>query len=362
MRPPTLSHVLALSDDTGIIQHATYDVPNRSTGYCTDDVARAFIVALQAAAYPQQREEALQLARTYLSFLHDAQLPDGRFRNFMSYQQEWLEDVGSDDSFGRALWALGFGMSRAPLESWRTLCREMLERALACIPRLEWIHSRAYATLGLVYALESERAPQTMKSALRALADRFVSDFRRCDDGRSWRWYEDVLTYDNARLCEAVIRAGMALGDATCVDVGLSTLRFLESLTFEGDRFVPIGNQGWYRRGGNRARFDQQPLEAAAMVDAELAAYAATQSPERLRRAEDSFSWYLGRNDRGESLVRDGGCCDGFSESALNTNMGAESTLARLSSAFALAEAQTASVSKYPSDDRRNRGSERRPA
>jgi hypothetical protein len=241
------------------------------------------------------------------------------------------------------------------------VCSSMLGRALPHIATLTWMRARAFALLGLSAAWGAEVAPERIEPLMRELAGDLCARYMASrSDG--WDWFEDAMTYDNARLCEAVLRAGTVLGDATCVEIGLASLGFLESATFEGTRFVPIGNDGWYRRGGVRARYEQQPLEAAAMVDAELAAYSATNNDEHMQRAEDAFSWYLGRNDLGEALTRAGGCCDGLSERALNANMGAESTLAYLSSAFTLAEAQAASVSKSQGDARRNRRPERRPA
>lgn len=145
---PSLDHLVALSDDTGIVQHAVLDVPNRSTGYCTDDVARAFIVACLASSHERLREDALRLGRTYLSFLHDAQLPDGRFHNFMSYDRSWLDEVGSEDSIGRAIWALGVGTHCAPKASWRTLCAEMANRAAPRTAEFTFLRARAYAASG----------------------------------------------------------------------------------------------------------------------------------------------------------------------------------------------------------------------
>jgi uncharacterized protein YyaL (SSP411 family) len=165
--------------------------------------------------------------------------------------------------------------------------------------------------------------------------------------GPGWDWFDErTMTYDNARLCEAEIRAGIALGEPELVAVGLRTLDFYESVTFEDGVFVPIGNRGWFTRNGMRARFDQQPLEAAAMVDAELAAYEATADERRVECAERAFAWYVGGNSLGAVLARDGGCCDGLSEDQVNHNMGAESTLAYLAAAFALAEARRPAAAK----------------
>jgi hypothetical protein len=357
-----LTHLHALTDDTGIIQHATADIPNRSTGYCTDDIARAFIVSILAAEQPGTRADAIRIGRTYLSFLLDAQREDGTFHNFMAYDRHWLDDVGSEDAIGRAAWALGFGASRAPLAGWRRVCRAALVPALPALEALRHPHACAYAILGLAHAVDADpAASHAFTHALRALADVLAAGYRatRSDD---WEWFYEDMTYDSARLCEAMLRAGKTLGDATLVEVGRTTLAFYEKAVFESDRFAPIGNRGWYRRHGARARYDQQPLEAAATVDAELAALACDGDPARLSRARIAFSWYLGNNDAGATLVSDGGCRDGLAADSVNDNMGAESTLAYLASAFTLAEAEQARAAKNGGDDRRNRRSERRPA
>jgi hypothetical protein len=340
-----LDHLIVLTDDTGVIQHATYDVPNRSTGYCTDDVTRGFLVAIAAAQHEELRDEALRLANIYIAFLHDAQLEGGRFRNFMGYDRRWIEEVGSEDAAGRAVWALGFGLRHAPRAGWRALCGDMLQRSLAAVSEFEYLRPRAYAAIGLSHAYEVPGMQVALRPALRAVASDLQHRYEatRAPD---WEWFADAMLYDNARLCEATLRAGMALEDRSALAVGLETLDFLESVVFEDGRFVPIGNRGWYVRGGPRARFDQQPLEAAAMVDAELAAYAATREARRLENANLAFEWFVGRNSLGATLVRGGGCCDGLSEDAVNQNMGAESTLAYLAAALALAEARRPVASK----------------
>ena len=333
---PSLEHVVVLSDDTGIIQHATYSVPNRSTGYCTDDVARAFIVALMHHALRPDDAVALRLASTYLSFLHDAQLADGRFHNFMSYARGWLDDVGTHDSCGRAIWAIGYGVRFAPAASWRTLCAQMLDRALSAVEWLEFPRAQAYAMLGLQHAYAAAPQPR-YRAAIERLASASLERLAGTG-GEDWYWFEDIMTYDNARLPEALVLAGRALHNGEMVDAGLRTLDFLERVVFENGIFVPIGNDEWYRRGSNRARFAQQPLEAAAMVDAELAAFAVDERPERLAAAERAYGWYNGANSLGAAIAVPGGrCCDGLDASGVNANMGAESTLAYLASAYVLA-------------------------
>ncbi|MEO6913117.1 MAG: hypothetical protein ABI182_03725 [Candidatus Baltobacteraceae bacterium] len=333
---PTLEHLIALSDDTGIIQHAVEDVPNRSTGYCTDDVSRAFMVALARLELEPRSVPAKRLASTYLSFLHDAQMPDGRFHNFMSYDRVWLDDVGTQDSFGRACWSLGYGMRHAAKPSWQRVCERLLSRALPAIGELEHPRSKAYTMIGLSLALQATVKPE-VEAQLRLLAENLKNAYLATRDA-DWQWFEDEMTYDNARLCEAMLRAGLALRDDELIAIGLRTFSFYERVVVEHGIFVPIGNQGWYRRGGLRARFGQQPLEAAAFVDASLVAYECTGDPAFQAAAQIGLEWFYGRNLCGLELVRNGGSCDGLEASGVNANMGAESTVAFLSSAFALAE------------------------
>ena len=337
-RAPSLDHLTALTDDTGIAQHAHGDVPNRHEGYCTDDVSRAFMVALAAAAEDRYRSEALRLARIYLSFLLHAQRADGRFGNFMSFERTWLDEAGTEDSNGRAIWALGFGLLHATRETWRHLCSTRLERALPNVAGFRHVRSRAYAALGLTRAYDAMgRSHAAVEATLRAIGDDLVARHAACT-APDWQWFENEMTYDNARLPEALLRIGTVLEDRAYVRLGLETLNFYESVVVEDGIFVPIGNAGWYPRGGRRARYAQQPLEAASLVDAARAAEAVTGEPRYRRLAECGLEWYYGRNSRGAVMAEGGGCYDGLEELGVNRNMGAESTLAYLSSAFALAQ------------------------
>jgi hypothetical protein len=341
MRYPPLNHLVTMTDDVGMIQHAIYDVPNRSTGYCTDDVSRALIVAIGATRDRQSRDTAVRLADIYLAFLYDAQLRDGRFHNFMGYDRRWLDIVGTQDSIGRALWSVGFGMRFAPRESWRRVCSLIFEGAFQVVSTLEAPRSRAYALIGMTHAFEARgRDDATLEHSIRCEAEALVQAFEQ-NSGPDWRWFEGILTYDNARLPEAILRAGAVLEEERFVEVGLDALAFYESVTVEDGIFIPIGNQGWYRRGGPRARYGQQPLEAAAMVDAALVAADISRDLRYEGLAELAHGWYFGRNSMGATLVDGGGCRDGIDDHGVSTNMGAESTLAYLSSAISLAEPRT---------------------
>ena len=344
MRPP-LDHLQALSDDTGIIQHAILDVPNRATGYCTDDVSRAFMVALQRLRAEPANAVAHKLAGTYLAFLSDAQMEDGWFHNFMSYDRRWLDERGTQDSFGRALWSLGYGIRFAHRESWPAVCALSLAHALPRVGELAFMRSQSYAILGLWHAIEGGAIETDLcLQAMRRLADELRASYEehRAED---WLWFEDVMTYDNARLCEAALRAGEALGDAQLSEIGLESMNFYRSVVIEGDVFVPIGNEGWYERGGKRARYGQQPLEAVALVDAAFAAYEVSGDASFLATARSGWLWYYGQNTAGATMVHDGGCRDGIDADRINANMGAESTLASLSAAATMCEAENAFAS-----------------
>ena len=332
---PPLDHLSVLSDDVGVIQHAVANVPNRETGYCTDDVSRAFIVTLAHHRLAPSDRTNQRLASNYLAFLHHAQLADGRFHNFMSYDRRWLDDIGTHDSCGRAIWSIGYGVANAPNGEWRGVCGAMLDRALLSLDKLEYIRSRAYAVLGLAHA-HSARHEERYAEALRFLAGEIAASYEATASDE-WRWFEDDMTYDNARLPEAMLRAGTALAEPRYVDIGLAALAFYESVTLEDGVHVPIGNDGWYSRGGRRARYVQQPLEAYAMVDAELAAFDCTGDARHVATAEVALAWYYGKNSRGITMANGGGCFDGLHEETVNHNMGAESTLALLAAAYTMA-------------------------
>ena len=336
---PSLEHLITLSDDVGVIQHATEDIPNRATGYCTDDVARALIVVYQKLALDARDADALRLAPVYLAFLQDAQLPDGRFHNFMGYDRQWLDCVGTHDSVGRALWALGFGMRHAPRATWRRLCKRLFNKGLNAVDWLQYARSQSYAIIGLAHACHASIADIELPAysdALRKLSGALQARFDATCTA-DWEWFEEIMTYDNARLPEAMVRAGAALGDEHLKATGLRSLRFYERVTIENGVFVPIGNEGWYRRGEPRARYSQQPLEAVSLVDAALAAHESTGDAEFRSVAQMGLDWYLGRNSRGIAMANGGGCLDGLNESSVNLNMGAESTLAYLSAAYSMA-------------------------
>ena len=290
---------------------------------------------------------AERLAPTYLSFLHDAQIDDGRFHNFMGFDRAWLDAVGTHDSVGRALWSLGYGMRYAGRGSWRRTSQMLFDKALGSIEWLHYARAQAYACIGLSHAIESGIAPDQeaqYKRHLRSLADALKQRYLDVRDA-SWQWFENALTYDNARMPEAMLRAGLTLRDDELIAIGLRTFEFLERVTVEDGVFVPVGNEGWYQRGGVKPKYSQQPLEAVAMIDAALMGFDATGDPAYRSTAQLALDWYYGRNSRGIVMARHGGCLDGLNETSVNMNMGAESTLAYLAGAYALAARPSAALS-----------------
>lgn len=339
---PSLAHLITLSDDVGVIQHAIENVPNRATGYCTDDVARALIVTMERLQLFPSDADAGRLASIYVSYLAQAQRDDGRFRNFMSYDRRWLDELGTQDSNGRALWGLGYALRHAPDARWRRVAHRLFRRALHALEWLDYPISESYAMLGLAHAVAATGHP-AYASALRALGDRSLERLAAESDD-AWTWFAPVMTYDVARQPDALLRAGLALEEARFVDGGLLALEFYERVAFERGVFVPIGNRGWYPRGGERARYDQQPLEAAAMLDAAQTALDATGDRRHHDAVRAARAWFQGENSEGIVMEHDGGCYDGLGKGCANRNMGAESTLALLSCAYAFALRQKSNV------------------
>lgn len=334
----TLRHLRLLTDDTGIIQHGYYSVPNRHTGYTTDDNARALIVA--DMHHRQFEDEAsVRLAARYLSFLHYAQREDGTFHNFLGYDRQWLDERGSEDAFGRAFWALGYTWAAKPNPGMRQASEEMLTRALPHLRRLRSIRARAYTLLGIEHVVLSGQTAAPYSESGLWLADSLVSAFEghRKDD---WQWFEDGLYYDNGKLPQALFAAYRAFGEERYRDVGEATLDFLTAQLDRGNYFSLIGNRGWYSYGERPAEFDEQPIDAASLVEVYAEAYRATRDTRYLTLLEKAIGWFMGRNSVGLPLYdfTTGGCYDGLEKNSVNYNQGAESTISFLLAALTFNE------------------------
>lgn len=321
-------HIRALSDDTGMLQHAKFDIVDRSEGYCTDDNARALLVACSEVNLDD-------LASRYLSFIHHSfNQGTGRFRNFMSFDRQWLEEQGSEDSHGRAIWALGRLVSSEKPKGWKSLAIRLFGLALPAVQHFTSPRAWAFTLLGLGPYLETFTGDRLAKRTQKLLAYRLF-DLFESQSNADWKWFEPVLSYDNARLAQGLLMAGHALGEEEMQYTAFESLQWLcHHQTGPNGIFVPIGNLGFWKRGSGRAWFDQQPVDACATIAAARAAFQISQDSNWLNEAERAFAWFLGRNSLKQALYdpETGGCHDGLQADRLNENKGAESTLA-----FALA-------------------------
>ncbi len=337
--PLKLDHMHHLTDETGMLQHATFTIPNYNEGYTTDDNARALMVS--ALLEDAGIKEATELASRYLAFIWYAFNTDTRrFRNFMSYQRQWLEANGSDDSHGRVLWALGTVLSRSNTPTLYNMAGQMFQQSLLAILETTSPRAWAFALNGIHEYLQRFAGDRRANQVQEELAARLLTLYQNSRQN-DWKWFENELTYCNAALSHALLLCGQSLQNDSMTQAGLESLRWLADVQradSEIGHFVPIGSNGFYTRGGERARFDQQPVEAQAMVSACLEAYRFTSDDHWIKEARRAFEWFLGRNDLHLAVYdpTTGGCRDGLHPDRPNENQGAESTLAFLQSLLEL--------------------------
>jgi len=329
-----LSHLLRLTDHTGMLQHATYSVPNYAEGYATDDNARALIlIGLLEETFEQVGEEISALAWRYMSFLQFAFNPQTeRFRNFLSFDRFWLEEAGSEDCHGRTLWALGSVVSLSPDRGLRQWAATLLEKALPAALQFTSPRAWAFTLLGVDAYLRRFGGDRIAADVQESLARRLLEMYRS-NATPQWPWFEDVLSYCNARIPHALLVSGRTMSDEEMVTAALESLAWLAQIQRpDHGHFVPIGSNGFYPKEGPRARFDQQPVEGHCMVSACLEALRCSGEARWQKEAGIAFEWFLGRNDLGRPLYdpTTGGCFDGLHPDGANRNQGAESTLAYL--------------------------------
>jgi len=328
--PLKLNHVKVLTDHTGILQHARYSIPNRTYGYCIDDNARALILMVMLQDVNEDQNEIDRLTNIYLSFIDYAYNPaTGKFRNFMSYDRQWLEEEGSEDSAGRTMWALGYTVSSTISDNFYHHSNHLFEQGLENIDYICHPRALSYLLLGLVNyakANEKENVYNLIKKKARQLSAYF--DANRENE---WIWFDNLITYGNCRIPEALMASGLYLNDKKMKERGLGLLDWLIEKQFENDMFCPIGNNGWMTTE-SKACFDQQPLEVHGMIDACLQAEEYTNNRKYADFALKAFTWFTG-NNVAASIIYDsitGGSCDGLHCDGVNMNQGAESTLSWL--------------------------------
>lgn len=330
-----LAHLKHMTDDTGILQHAVFSVPNCEEGYTTDDNARALIVTVllqESGAFGTQFPA--DLSRRYLAFLEFAfHSKVGRFRNFLGYDRQWRESTGSEDSHGRALWALGTVLGRSADPGLRGASGQLFESAVPATLNFSSPRAWAFSVLGMQGYLDWFPGDRIIQGTRNLLANRLLDLYERTQC-HNWQWFETSLAYSNARLSQALILAGWNGKNRRMIEVGCESLRWLVAQQHREDNhvFVPIGSRGFFAKGSEKARFDQQPVEACATVAACVEAYRATEDSSWLEEAWSAFRWFLGENDLQVPLydAATGGCRDGLHPDRVNENQGAESTLSFL--------------------------------
>jgi hypothetical protein len=337
--PFSLNHIKRLTDDTGIIQHAKFGIPNLKEGYCLDDNSRALLMVLMA--YRQVKDmEALALSPIYLSYIHYMQNADGTFRNLLSFSRNYLDEVGSEDSFGRTIWALGYLLGNAPNDAYYQTGKLVFFNASPNFEKLKSIRSIANTMIGISHYLKTNPSDDSMTERLRNMAKHLIDHYMESETP-DWKWFESLLAYDNGILPLALLHSAEILNDDKITKTALDSMNFLTKHTLKDNYLSIIGNEKWFKKEGERSLFAQQPIDAMAMVLMYHQAFHVTRDKDYLNKLYTSFLWFLGENDLRMSLYdfETKGCCDGFESYGVNRNQGAESSLAYLISHLTVLQA-----------------------
>jgi hypothetical protein len=325
----SLAHVKRLTDDTGIVQHAKYGIPNLKEGYCLDDNARALLMT--AMAFNKKTDDTIKLMPIYLSYIHYMQNDDGSFRNFLSFSRNYLDEIGSEDSFGRTIWALGYLINSFPIDSYHQPGLDIFRKSLPFFRQLKHIRGVANSILGLSYYIKRFPDDEESNILLLELANKLIKEYNS-EKTSGWNWFENILTYDNAIIPLSLFHAAEITGDDEILKVAVESTVFLESITMKSGYLKPVGSKGWFVKGGVCADFAQQSVDVMGMVLLFFKAYELTKERKYLDKMFKSYMWYMGKNDLSLPVYdyETGGCNDGLEENGLNRNQGAESTLSYL--------------------------------
>jgi hypothetical protein len=331
-----LDHLYALTDHNAVLQHADFSVPFKRKGYTVDDNARALVFALKAQSiWPSDGLREFQ--RKLLSYLLLMQSDDGKFHNLMDFSQRIIDEPSVGDHLGRAIWSAGAVINSELPAGMRNSARRIFDRALPWGIASNSLRTRAYTCLGLAERLKADTADQNLAVNLRRVASDLIKEYNR-NKTQGWNWFENILTYDNARLSQALLIAYPTLGEKAFRDAGEESLSFLQGATTKDETYTPIGNNGWYVKGGKAALYDQQPVEAGVMVETTAVAHRITGHKIYEKALRQALGWFFGLNTK-SVVVYDGAtgaCHDGITSMGLNANQGAESTIS-----FLLAAATT---------------------
>jgi glycosyltransferase involved in cell wall biosynthesis len=331
-----LNHLVKLTDEKGVIQFCKHSTPDKSSGYTVDDNARALITAIMQDNLFNSRF-SINLAKTYLKFLEDSQDNEGGFKNNHKNEEE-TTNPRSDDSFGRAIWALGFTTYKSKNQEIKEKAEKILTKSLEYIKKIDSPRAKAFIIYGLSYYYKSSQNPEILSMIVNS-ADTLINLYKE-ESSKDWQWFESYLTYSNADLPDSLFLAYEITKNENYLDVAKKTLNFLSNLMFIEGELSPIGQNGWYKRNGERAFFDQQPADASSMIQTYIDAYRITKEKEYYEKSILAFNWFLGRNHLKQMMYDEttGGCFDGLGKHTVNLNQGAESTISYLMSRLILEE------------------------
>lgn len=326
---PSLEHLKRLTDNTGLFQHAKVIIPDRRCGYCTDDNARAVIAMTKYySQYPEP--QVLRLLDTYLAFMIHSQNEDGTVRNWMNFDRTWYKNETGNDALGRTLWACGTIVAGPPAPAYLAIAKNCFDTSVERVQK-QTPKGMAYSILGMSDYLKQFPGAGEVRCQLELAADGLVTQYKE-SHYPDWKWFEEILTYDNAVLPHALFVAGLTLENGAYLEIAETTCEFLLADTYNGEHFSFVGCQGWHERGRPKAVFDQQPIEAGSTILMLEAAYEATKNNRFLMLQRKAFDWFLGCNDLGIPLYdsESKGCRDGLCSDGVNPNQGGESTLSFL--------------------------------
>jgi len=334
-----LGHVRRMTDSTGILQHAKYNIPRFNDGYCLDDNARALLMTTMV--FKQMKDHgALELMSYYLSYIQYMQNKDGTFRNFLSFDRRFLDEKGSEDSFGRTIWALGELIRLPPNDAYFELGRELFFNSSPNFKKLKSLRGIANTIVGICSWIHRFPWDEEMAEILNDLSNKIIVMYEK-ENSADWHWFEPELTYDNGIIPFALFNAYEITSDKRFLATAEESMNFLEKEVLSDGYISPIGSDGWFKKGGSRAQYDQQPIDAMAMVLMYSQAFAVTRDNQHLRKMFNSFMWFLGENDLRIPLYdfETHGCNDGLRSKGVNRNQGAESILAYLIAQLAVLSA-----------------------
>jgi len=326
-RSVKLDHLFSLTDNVAFLQHAEFSVPAKKKGYTVDDNARALVFAVKGRRYwPSKKLSEFQ--RKMISFLLLMQADDGKFYNLLDFSHRYADEPTVGDHLGRAIWATGTVLNSDLPDGLRASARRMFDQALPWARDSISLRTKAYTCLGLCERFHTENDDPNLKSNIEFFADDLLNSFET-NHGTNWQWFENILTYDNARLPQALFCAHQCLPTSKYLDVAQISFHFLQQATMAGEFFAPIGNRGWYVKGGQKALYDQQPIDAGAMIETSALAYKMTEREQYAKTIRQALGWFFGINTKSVTVYDEqtGACHDGISEKGLNQNQGAESTI-----------------------------------